>query len=68
MFIKLLLISIVLVAIVMLALGIKLLVNKDAKFTVHSCNPQNNDPEHEGSCCNCGTESPSVYDADTAIK
>jgi hypothetical protein len=68
MFIKMLLISIVLVAIVMLALGVKLLFDKNAKFTVHSCNPENNDPEHEGSCSKCGLESPSVYDADTANK
>lgn len=37
MLLKTLIISIILVAIVMLALGVKLLFDKNAKFTVHSC-------------------------------
>jgi len=36
-FINTLIITVILVAIVMLALGVKLLFNKDAEFTAHSC-------------------------------
>lgn len=65
MIIKTILISVILVVIVMLALGIKMLFDKNAKFAVHSCNHETNDSEHKGSCCKCGIESPSVYTADT---
>jgi len=37
MIIKTLIISVILVGIVMLALGVKLLFNKDAEFSAHSC-------------------------------
>ena len=37
MFIKLLIISIILVAIIMLALGVKLLFNPKAEFSGHTC-------------------------------
>lgn len=68
MILKTILISVILVAIVMLALGIKMLFDKNAKFTVHSCNLENNDPEHKGSCCKCGIDTPSVYNADKGTK
>jgi hypothetical protein len=56
MFIKLLIISVVFVAIIMLALGIKLLFNKDAKFTYHSCQWNTKDDDQIGACPKCGLE------------
>lgn len=41
MFLKLLIFSIVLVAIVMLALGVKLFFDKNAEFEMHSCSSDN---------------------------
>jgi len=37
MIIKTIIISVILVTIIMLALGVKLFVDKNAEFTVHSC-------------------------------
>ena len=54
MLIKTLITAIILVAIVMLALGIKLLFNKDAEFTVHSCSLENGESlDDEGACYKC---------------
>ncbi|WP_147372187.1 hypothetical protein [Mariniphaga sediminis] len=53
MFFKLLIISVILVAIVMLALGIKLLFNKNAQFTAHSCAIEDGSPDREGTCSKC---------------
>ena len=53
MIIKTLIITVVLVAIVMLALGIKMLFNKNAKFTVHSCSLENEGIDSDGACYKC---------------
>jgi hypothetical protein len=47
--------TIILVTIVMLALGIKLLFDKDAEFTMHSCKFDNaEDTDQEEACSFCG--------------
>jgi len=53
MLIKLIIVSIILVAIVMLALGVKLLFDKNAEFKSHSC--ALNDDEHPANetCAKC---------------
>ena len=54
MLIKTFITAIILVAIVMLALGIKLLFNKDAEFTVHSCALKDGESlDDEGACYKC---------------
>lgn len=54
MFLKLLIVSVILVAIVMLALGVKLFFNKNAKFEMHSCafKEKTNDKGEPG-CSSC---------------
>jgi hypothetical protein len=46
-------ISIVLVAFIMLALGIKLIFNRDAEFIVHSCALEDGKPDKDGACSLC---------------
>jgi hypothetical protein len=55
MFLKALIITVILVAIVMLALGVKLLFNKDAEFTSHSCSIHEgkNNEDKDGACSIC---------------
>ena len=54
MFIKLLIISIILVAIVMLALGIKMWFNPNVEFTSHSCAlDSEDDKESLDGCAKC---------------
>ncbi|GET25819.1 hypothetical protein [Prolixibacter sp. NT017] len=54
MFVKTLVITIFLVAIVLLALGVKLMFSRDAEFTVHSCAFQDDEGATEdGSCSQC---------------
>ena len=53
MLVKTLIISVILVAIIMLALGIKLLFNKNAEFRVHSCALKESTPDEEGVCPRC---------------
>jgi len=53
MFIKLLIISVIFVAIVMLALGVKLLFNKHAKFSTHSCALEDGSLDKFGACAKC---------------
>lgn len=53
MFIKLLIISVILVAIVMLALGVKLLFDKNAKFSAHSCAMEDESLNEDGVCAAC---------------
>jgi hypothetical protein len=54
MIIKTLVIAIFLVAIVMLALGVKLIFNKDAEFTVHSCALEDDENlSDDGACSKC---------------
>jgi hypothetical protein len=53
MFIKLFILSIILVAIIMLALGVKLLFNPNAEFTAHSCALNGGELDKEGACSKC---------------
>jgi hypothetical protein len=53
MVVNTLIIAVILVAIIMLALGIKLLFNKDAEFTIHSCAFKEGSPDEEGVCPKC---------------
>ncbi len=53
MFIKLILISFFLVGLVMLTLSIKLLFDKNATFTVHSCSTEPGADVTEGGCHSC---------------
>ncbi len=51
MFLKIFIMSVILFAIIMLALGVKLFFDKNAEFTGHSCAGENKDL---GSCAGCG--------------
>lgn len=53
MFVNTLIISVIFVAIIMLALGVKLLFNKDAEITVHSCALEDDSLDKEGACSKC---------------
>jgi hypothetical protein len=53
MFLKVLLISIVLVAIILLSLGIKLWFDPKAEFTVHSCALEDGTLDNNGACSSC---------------
>jgi len=54
MLVSTLIISIILVAFVMLALGVKLLFDKNAKFTVHSCALEDDDSlDKDMTCSKC---------------
>ncbi len=44
------------VAFTMLALGIKMLFNKDATFTVHSCSLEDGNLNEAGGCASCGIQ------------
>ena len=50
---KLLIISVILVAFVVLALGIKLWIDPKAEFTAHSCSAEKGDLDENGYCSNC---------------
>ncbi len=58
MFIKLLIISAVLIALIMLALGLKLLFDPDAEFTAHSCALENGSLNKDGTCSGCRLKDP----------
>jgi hypothetical protein len=53
MFLKILIVSVILVAFTMLALGIKLLFNKEASFSEHACALENGELNMDGSCASC---------------
>jgi hypothetical protein len=53
MFIKVLIISVILVAFVMLALGVKLWFDPNAEFTSHSCSIDSGKPNEDGVCSKC---------------
>ena len=57
MLLKLILISIILVAFVILAMGLRLLFDKKAEFTYHSCS--------SGESCGCGASAGD--DCETAV-
>ncbi len=50
MIVKTLIVSVMLIAIVMLALGIKMLFDKNAKFEVHSCSFNSEEDREQGTC------------------
>lgn len=56
MFIKLFILSIIIVAIVLLALGIKLLFDPNAEFTSHSCKLDDEHPNSLSGCSKCQIE------------
>lgn len=53
MFIKLFIVSVIMVAIVMLALGIKMLFDPDAEFTSHSCKLDEENSNSDSGCSIC---------------
>jgi len=53
MFINTLIISVILVAIIMLPLGVKLLFNKDAEITAHSCALDDGTSDKNEACSKC---------------
>ena len=53
MFIKVPIISIILVAFVMLALGVKLLFDPNAEFSSHSCGIDSGKLNEDGACSIC---------------
>ena len=53
MFVKLLIVSLVLVAFVMLALGVKLWFDPNAEFSSHSCALDNGELDENGACSKC---------------
>lgn len=58
MYIKLLIISVILIAFVFLALGVKLLFDPDAEFTSHSCSFDSSNPDEDGVCSGCLVNDP----------
>ncbi|RIJ49741.1 hypothetical protein D1614_03095 [Maribellus luteus] len=56
MYLKILIVTIILVAIMTLALGVKLLFNKDASFTGHACSFDESKLDQDGSCAGCGIQ------------
>ncbi len=53
MFFKVLIISVILVAFIIFALGVKLWFDPNAEFTAHSCAFDGSDPEKDGACTMC---------------
>ena len=53
MLLKVLIISVVLVAFVVLALGVKLWFDPNAEFSSHSCALDNGELENDGACSKC---------------
>ena len=53
MFVKLLIVSLMLVAFVVLALGVKLWFDPDAEFSSHSCALDNGELDEDGACSKC---------------
>jgi hypothetical protein len=58
MILKTLIVTIILVTFVILALGIKMLFDRNAKFTVHSCSLENGEINNEGTCYQCQQRDP----------
>jgi len=56
MFLKILILSIILVAFTILALGVKLLFNKEASFTGHACSLEDGNLNETGGCAGCGIQ------------
>ncbi len=56
MFLKILILSIILVAFTALALGVKMLFDKNASFTYHSCVHEDGDLYKTDGCAGCGIQ------------
>ncbi len=54
MYLKIFIMTLILVAFTMLALGVKLLFDKDATFTHHSCAPDDGISDSNSGCTSCG--------------
>lgn len=50
---KIIVISLILMAFVVLALGVKLWFDPKAEFSVHSCSLENGDIDQDGACMKC---------------
>jgi len=50
---KVIIISLILVAFIALALGIKMLFDPKAEFTIHSCALDSGDLDEDGACSKC---------------
>ena len=53
MFLKILIISVILVGIVLLAMAVRLLFNRNAEFPAHSCALEDGDMDDTGACYIC---------------
>ncbi|UCH15772.1 MAG: hypothetical protein JSV22_07340 [Bacteroidales bacterium] len=53
MFLKLFIISVILVAIIMLALGVKMIFNPNAEFMAHSCAFDESKTDSQAICAKC---------------
>lgn len=53
MYLHLFIVTLILVAFTMLALGVKLFFDKDAEFTGHSCALEDSELNKVGSCSGC---------------
>ncbi len=53
MLLKLFIISLILMAFIMLALGVKLLFDPNAEFSSHSCSIEDRDNDEYGACAKC---------------
>ena len=71
MFVKLLIVSLVLVAVVVLALGVKLWFDPNAEFTSHSCALDSGELDENGACSKCQLKElancPEKSDASTKV-
>jgi hypothetical protein len=56
MFLKILILSVILLAFTMLALGVKLLFNKEATFTGHACSLEDGKLNETSGCVGCGIQ------------
>lgn len=64
MFLKILILSVILVAFTMLALGVKLLFNREATFTEHACAMEDGELNKIGGCAGCEIKELANCDAD----
>ena len=53
MIIKTMIAAVILIAFVILALGLKMLFDKNAKFTIHSCSLEDGNFDEEMTCYKC---------------
>jgi hypothetical protein len=53
MILKVLIISVIIMALVMLGLGVKMLFNRNAEFTVPTCSLKDGELDEDGACAKC---------------